>query len=354
MSDNKFVKIYNFFAVNNYLIVNDIEKADIVILDLCWVWISFLNDTISKIDYCLSKNQKIILMWCITDTLKDKYWDNIIYIDTKNYSIFEVYFDFIVPLNRVDSYFSASKINLLDTWNHVWNTWYSLEDNFNKKFFIEISIWCQLNCSYCNIKKVKGNTKSLKKEDIINEIEKAVKDWKTDIFLLSDDCWSYWSDIWTNLVELLNAIFEISDEIMVYITNIYPSYLVKYYEEIKKYIYADKIPYILVPVQHYSPRILKMMNRAYDVEKIIGVLKDIKESSKTELHNHIIFNYHEETLEEFVETFKYLNYYSKTFYFKHSDVNNIYWKNHISYDLDKKIILLKKLQKKYSIDIPLW
>jgi len=80
----------------------------------------------------------------------------------------------------------------------------------------------------------------------------------------------------------------------------------------------------LVPVQHYSPRILKMMNRAYDVEKIIDVLRDIKENSNTQLHNHIIFNYHEETLDEFVETFKYLNYYEKTFYFKYSDVNNIY------------------------------
>ncbi len=104
-------------------------------------------------------------------------------------------------------------------------------------------------------------------------------------------------------------------------------------------------------MQHYSYRILKLMNRSYDVKKIIEILADIKKESNTNLCNHIIFNYHEETLEEFVETFKYLQYYNRTFYFKYSDVNKIYLSNHISYDLDKKFILLKKLQKKYTIDI---
>jgi hypothetical protein len=35
LSDNNFIRLYNFFIVNNYKIVNSIEKADIVILDLC-------------------------------------------------------------------------------------------------------------------------------------------------------------------------------------------------------------------------------------------------------------------------------------------------------------------------------
>ncbi|MDD2907735.1 MAG: radical SAM protein [Candidatus Gracilibacteria bacterium] len=354
LSDNKFVKIYNFFAVNNYSISSDLDKSDIVILDLCGVGKSYIDIAEEKANFYYNEGKIVFLIGCISDIISNKYGNKYYYIDSKNYNDVEKYFEFTINYIRIDRFYSDNKINLLSTGNHFKGGGYSLENNFDKKFFIEISVGCQLNCSYCNIKKVKGNTKSLKKEDIINEIEKAVKDGKTEIFLLSDDCGSYGFDIGTNFGDLICDIFNIKGDIKLYITNIYPLYLVKYYNKIKEYIYLDKISYILVPVQHYSSRVLKLMNRAYDVEKIIEILKDIKLNSKTELHNHIIFNYNEETLEEFVETFKYLNYYDKTFYFKYSDVNNIYGKNHISYDLDKKIILLKKLQKKYSIDIPLW
>lgn len=351
LSDNKFVKIYNFFIVNNFKLTKTEDLANIVILDLCWVNSELVDATHQKIDYYINLWKNIILLWCISKIFIEKYWDKLIYVDSKSYIDIEKYFDFNIWITKIWEYFHNWKIDILDT-DNSFKKYDSELANFDKIAFIEISDWCSLNCSYCNIKKIKWDTKSLKLQQILDEIWLEILKWKTEIFLLSDDCWSYWIDIWTNFWKLINEIFRIYDNnIRLHITNIYPSYLVKYYDEIKKYIYNNKIPYILIPMQHYSTRILKLMNRAYDVEKIIDVLKDIKENSKTQLHNHIIFNYNEETLEEFVDTFKYLNYYNKTFYFKYSDVNNIYWKNHISYDLDKKFILLKKLQKKYNIDI---
>jgi hypothetical protein len=80
-------------------------------------------------------------------------------------------------------------------------------------------------------------------------------------------------------------------------------------------------------------------------------LDEIKKQSKTELQNHIIFDHQDETLEEFIWTFRLLKYYDKNYYFKYSDINKIYWKNFISKNLKEKIVLLKKLQKKYNIDI---
>ena len=351
LSDNKFVKIYNFFVLNNYVITDDINKSNIIIFDLCWVWQSYIDLAEEKILTYIDSDKQIILIWCISDVLREKYWDKLIYVDSKSYNDIEKYFEFKIPILRIKDFYNNNKINLLDTWNHSLNWSFSLESNFESKFFIEISTWCQLNCSYCNIKKVKWNTKSQPLIDLLSEIKSEINNWKTEIFLLSDDCGSYGFDIWTNFWELIKKIFELDDWIKIFISNIYPSYLVKYYEDIKQFIYLWRIPYILVPVQHYSPRILKLMNRSYDVEKIIEVLKDIKKNSKTELHNHIIFNYNEETIDEFMQALKFLNYYDKTFFFKYSDVNNIYGNKHISYDLDKKFILLKKLQKKYNIDI---
>ena len=68
-------------------------------------------------------------------------------------------------------------------------------------------------------------------------------------------------------------------------------------------------------------------------------LLDMRRNSKIELCNHIIFNYFQETLEEFVDTLKLLQFYDKTFYFKYSDINNIYGNDFESSDVKEKIIL---------------
>lgn len=352
LSDNKFVKIYNFLLINKFNIVDNHKLSEIIILDLCWVNSEFLIETSKKIDLYLLLNKKIILLWCISKIFKEKYKEKLIYIDSKNYKDFEIYFEFNIWFDKIDSINFKNKLTILDTDSSLKNYSYTLTD-FEKISFVSISDGCSLNCSYCNIKKIKWDTISSKEEDILNEIKNWVSNWKKNIYLLSDDCWSYWIDKWTNLVDLIDKIFEIDEKIKLNITNIYPLFFIKYYDKLKKYIYLNKIWSIVVPVQHTSDRILWLMNRKYNIEKLIEILDDINKNSKVQLQNHIIFDYHNETVEEFVDTFKLLNYYDKNFYFRYSDVNSIYGKDFISNNLKEKIVLLKKLQNKYNIDITL-
>jgi len=352
LSDNKFIKIYNFFLINNYIILDNYINADVVILDLCWVNNNFLLETYKKIDNYLEKSKKVVLFWCVSPILREKYSDNVIYVSSNDYKNIENYFIFNFSISNIDSLNYKNKLTILDIANELNN--YKWEfPSFEKKAFIEISSWCQFNCSYCNIKKIKWDTNSIQISEIINWIKNELKKWKTEFHLLSDDCWSYWIDIWVTFPDLLDEIFLLDSNIKIFISNIFPSYLLKYYDKIKKYIYENKIAYIIVPIQHTSKKILKLMNRSYDINDIIYILNDIKLNSNTKLCNHTIFNYHTETLEDFVGTFKVLKYYDKNFYFKYSDINKTFWKDFVSIKLEEKIILLKKLQKKYNIDITL-
>jgi tRNA A37 methylthiotransferase MiaB len=94
-----------------------------------------------------------------------------------------------------------------------------------------------------------------------------------------------------------------------------------------------------------------MMNRPYDTKKLEEIIKDMKTKSNTWICNHIIFDWPTETLEEFIDTFRFLNLYDRTYYNKYSDVNNIYKGESKNYDFKEKLILLKRLQRKYYIDI---
>ncbi len=66
LSDNKFVKIYNFFIVNNYKLTEIEDESNVIILDLCWVNSEFLDSTKYKIEYYLNKWKQIILIGCIS------------------------------------------------------------------------------------------------------------------------------------------------------------------------------------------------------------------------------------------------------------------------------------------------
>ena len=65
----------------------------------------------------------------------------------------------------------------------------------------------------------------------------------------------------TTFVDLVEKIFSIHESIRIYITNINPVFFLKYYPSLKKYIFNGRIPYMLLPIQHTSPRILSLMKR---------------------------------------------------------------------------------------------
>lgn len=55
-------------------------------------------------------------------------------------------------------------------------------------------------------------------------------------------------------------------------------------------------------------RILGLMNRTYDIGKLLELIKEVnKLSLKTWLYTHIIIGFPTETMEDFLESVKFLN-----------------------------------------------
>ena len=349
LSDNKFSILYNFLNINWYEITKNELLSDIVILDLCWVNKWFLKKTENKIDYYLSLNKKILLFWCISPYLKEKYKE-LTFIDSNNLKILEDVFQFNKALDSLNNII-WKKINVFDLDNSF--------KNYNKNYrnksiidFIHISDGCNWNCSYCNIKKIKWNTKSRNIELILSEILDKYINWKREFFLLSDDCGSYGIDIKENFWNLMNSILSLKKDIKIYITNIHPFYFIKYFDTIFKYSLTWQIKEIILPVQHTVDRILKIMRRPYFIDDLLPKLYKLRSIKWwVYLVNHIIFDYYDESLDEFKDTFRLLPYYDKTYYFKYSDFKWNYNSN--KKKLFEKVFLLKKLQKKYNIDIVL-
>jgi tRNA A37 methylthiotransferase MiaB len=81
----------------------------------------------------------------------------------------------------------------------------------------------------------------------------------------------------------------------------------------------QKINHFCVPLQTTSPRILKLMNRNYDINKVLQILKEIKSlNSKIKISTQFIYGFPTETFEEFKDYFKALSVFDILWFYYYS------------------------------------
>ena len=304
-------RFVNFLLMNWYNFTDNSDDCQYVLINSCCLTTDKINSVKNSISDLLSKNNisKIIIFWCynkFSDFLGD---DRFIFIESKD-------------IEKADNFF----MNTVSIWEVVVN---SLSSNLFNRYqwwinydywYIMISQWCSNNCSYCNIKKAKWFVKSKPINDIIKEISLNLLNWISEFMFISDDCWSYWIDAWETLLDLLKAVFSLDDSIKIKLYNIYPSFLIRYYDWIYKFVSEGKINYINIPLQSWSKRILGLMNRGYDISKLVSLIKWLKLINKDlYLYSHFITNFPWETISDLKDTLKVSKLFNEVLFLSYSD-----------------------------------
>lgn len=150
-----------------------------------------------------------------------------------------------------------------------------------------------------------GILKSRPIEDIIDAINDGIYRGYTLFGLNSDDASYYGKDIDKNLEELLEKIVKIDKKIYFSIPEFNPNGLT---EQIIELLKDKKFLYITVPIQSGSNRILKLMQRPYNIDEVIEKIKRIKKINKNlKINTHVIVGFPGETEKDFIKTKKVLN-----------------------------------------------
>ncbi|MCR6515774.1 MAG: tRNA (N6-isopentenyl adenosine(37)-C2)-methylthiotransferase MiaB [Clostridium sp.] len=172
------------------------------------------------------------------------------------------------------------------------------------KAFVTIMYGCNNFCTYCVVPYVRGRERSRKSEDIINEIKELVSKGYKEITLLGQNVNSYGKGLEENIKfsDLLRMINEIKGLERVRFMTSHPKDLdFDVVEAIKD---CDKLcEQIHLPVQSGSNKVLKEMNRHYDREQYLDIIKKIKsEIPDVAISTDIIVGFPGETDEDFNET----------------------------------------------------
>ena len=334
-------QIYHYLKSNNHQIVKNESKADFIILNTCGYinWFEKSTELVIKYFIDLKKKVKLIVIGCMTKINRDiiaKYNEVIIIDDLKD---LDKYFFTIEKFQQKNICFNNEIYNYLDSGVKIrraknLNAFMSFINviarfltrlnlspfPFNKiverysgkgDFFVKIGEGCVGNCSYCVIKKAKNKIISRPVEAILLDIENHIDRQKEkNVLLIADDCGSYGIDIGTNIIELLCEIGKHFPSVGIGIYYLYPKWIEKFGKKLLNVFRKVKIDNINIPIQSGSHKVLKLMNRKYNLEKIfqfINVLKEI--SPKTMVYTHFLFGFPGSRVKDFLKTLSTIPYF---------------------------------------------
>jgi len=167
--------------------------------------------------------------------------------------------------------------------------------------WLKISEGCNRNCTFCIIPTIRGRLRSRSVESLVVEAEKLGKDGVRELNLISQDLSDYGVDLddKNNLYELLTKLEEIKDIDWIRLFYFYPDELTD--EVIELMSKSKKIcSYLDMPVQHFSHRVLRRMNRKITGEKILERISKLREKNPgIVLRTSIIVGFPGETEEDF-------------------------------------------------------
>ncbi len=194
------------------------------------------------------------------------------------------------------------------------------------KAYINISIGCDKQCTYCIVPHTRGEEISIPHEIILKEAEKASKNGAKEIFLLGQNVNNYGKRLSGrkkddfNFSKLLNALSKIDSIKRIRFTSPHPLHMDD--EFLEEFANNKKVCKAMhMPLQSGSTAILKAMKRGYTKEWFLDRAKKLKSSvPNISISTDIIVGFPGESDKDFEDTMDVLNEvkFEQLFSFKYS------------------------------------
>ncbi len=176
------------------------------------------------------------------------------------------------------------------------------------EYVIKIEEGCLGDCSYCVIKRARGNLRSRPAADIRKELESGVEKGFKRIGLFGNDLGAYGLDAGSNLCTLLEQLREVEGDFELMLYDLNPRWFNLYFTRLREIIRLRKVAAIHLPVQSGSDAVLERMKRGYKASElkknILDLRKDVPDVSLTAT---FMVGFPGETDEEFKETLDFVS-----------------------------------------------
>lgn len=305
-------KIIGGLINNNHEITDEASEAEVIVINTCCFIHDAKQESIEAIlEAAENKKTGKLKYLLVTGCLATRYTDEILE------AIPEV--DCVLSASAQDALFEV--INKLEAGETVSGKLVKDPDNdpdlgksrvfsnLKNYAYLKIAEGCNKHCTYCVIPSIKGNYRSRRFEDILEEAKLIADNGKNEILVIAQETTVYGTDLYgkKRLGELLNAISEIEGIEWIRVLYCYPEEIDDSLIEAMK-INPKICKYIDMPIQHASDTVLKRMGRRTNYAEITSLINKLRaEIPGIAIRTSLITGFPGETEEEHAELVKFVS-----------------------------------------------
>ena len=287
-------------------LTDDVESADVVILNLCAVKKPTEDKGVALARKLIHQNKIVVITGCLAESDPTRISRLVV-----NAHLLSTQYLLETNVVRLIDEITGAKAPIIKTGLKL-DLVYPSERVLRNPFIgiIPIAFGCTNNCAYCIDRRIWGDVRSLPPDLIIREIRRLVERGVREIRITAHDTAAYGLDIGTNLVELLEKITKIDGEYLVRIGMASPNTLARIADDLLPLIKEEERIYkfVHIPVQSGSDRILRLMNRPYTVDEFRDLFFKIRRvlGSDSTIATDVIVAFPTETEEDHRATIRLL------------------------------------------------
>jgi len=292
-----------------YQKTDSMEEANVIILNTCAIRENAHNKAegmLGRIKHLKETKEDIIVIFCgcmaqeekLVSKVKDYKWIDII-CGTHNYHKIPEYLMERLNNDRVCEVYSIEG-------NVIENIPVKRDSKYTA--WVNIQYGCDKFCTYCIVPYTRGKQRSRKSEDIIDEVRELYNSGYQEVTLLGQNVNAYGKDFDNgyDFADLLGEVSQTGIPRIRFVTSHPWDFTDKMIDVISK---CDNImPYIHLPIQSGSDRILKLMGRKYTTEEYLEIVRKLREKiPNVSITTDIIVGFPGETEEDFKMTLDIVN-----------------------------------------------
>ena len=298
-------RILTQLRVEGYEIVPSYGAADVVVVNTCGFIDAAVKESLDAIGEALAENGKVIVTGCLgkrAEVIREAHPDVLAISGPQDYASVMTAVHKQVPHKHDPHQDLVPAQGIKLTPKHY--------------AYLKISEGCNHKCTFCIIPSMRGDLVSRPVDEVLVEAEKLAKSGVRELLVISQDTSAYGVDVkyaareWrgksyrTRMTQLCEGLAELGAWVRLHYVYPYP-----HVDEVIPLMAEGRIlPYLDIPFQHASPRILKLMKRPGAVDKVLArVAAWRKACPDITIRSTFIVGFPGETEAEFEELLAFLD-----------------------------------------------
>lgn len=292
-------RILTQLRTEGYQVVPDYDGADVVVVNTCGFIDSAKAESLDAIGEALAENGKVIVTGCLgvqEDAIRQIHPGVLAVTGPQQYeAVVSAVHDAAPPPQTHDPF-----IDLVPP--------QGIKLTPRHYAYVKISEGCNHRCSFCIIPSMRGDLVSRPVGDVLDEAQRLVRAGVKELLVVSQDTSAYGVDIkyrtgfWqgrpvkSRMTEMCEAMSELGAWIRLHYVYPYP-----HVDEVIPLMAQGKIlPYLDIPFQHASPKILKLMKRpAFEDKTLARIHRWREQCPQLTIRSTFIVGFPGETEEDF-------------------------------------------------------